>query len=132
MPIASVKCGEFHTVALTTDGEVWAWGNGEMGRLGNGENDNFEVPVPMEYFAEDNIVQIACGRDFSFAINEDGELYGWGSNNRMFVYLFPWIFRIWGDGIQWVLRIVGCRLADWHGYRDGDGHSQHGELPGVG
>jgi alpha-tubulin suppressor-like RCC1 family protein len=58
VPMASVECGEFHTVGLTQDGEVWAWGNGEYGRLGNGENDNVEVPEPVEFFAKENIQMV--------------------------------------------------------------------------
>lgn len=82
VPVEAVECGEFHTVALTTDGEVWAWGNGEYGRLGNGETDTLEVPEPVEFFADDEVVAIAAGRDFSFALTDSGELYGWGGNSR--------------------------------------------------
>ena len=31
--IASLECGEFHTVVLTTDGEVWSWGYNGEGQL---------------------------------------------------------------------------------------------------
>eukprot|EP00644_Phytophthora_capsici_P013878 jgi/Phyca11/535691/estExt2_fgenesh1_pg.C_PHYCAscaffold_400059 len=82
VPIATVECGEFHTVALTKDGEIWAWGNGEYGRLGNGESDTCEVPEPIEFFSKDNIVSIAAGRDFSFALTDNGELYSWGGNSQ--------------------------------------------------
>ncbi|CEG44772.1 FOG: RCC1 domain [Plasmopara halstedii] len=82
VPMATVECGEFHTVALTKDGEIWAWGNGEYGRLGNGESDTCEVPEPIEFFSEDNIVSIAAGRDFSFALTDKGELYSWGGNSH--------------------------------------------------
>ncbi|RLN98743.1 hypothetical protein BBJ28_00005348 [Nothophytophthora sp. Chile5] len=82
VPIATVECGEFHTVALTKDGEIWAWGNGEYGRLGNGETDTCEVPEPIEFFAKENVVSIAAGRDFSFALTDTGELYSWGVNSQ--------------------------------------------------
>ncbi|RLN90144.1 hypothetical protein BBJ28_00005844 [Nothophytophthora sp. Chile5] len=82
VPIATVECGEFHTVALTKDGEIWAWGNGEYGRLGNGETDTCEVPEPIEFFAKENVVSIAAGRDFSFALTDAGELYSWGVNSQ--------------------------------------------------
>ena len=35
----TVSCGESHVVALTSDGEVYAWGNGKNGRLGTGNED---------------------------------------------------------------------------------------------
>ena len=34
--IAQVETGELHSLALTDDGELWGWGNGEYGRMGNG------------------------------------------------------------------------------------------------
>lgn len=82
VPIQAVECGEFHTVALSKDGEIWAWGNGEYGRLGDGESDTCEVPEPIEFFADENIVSIAAGRDFTFALTDKGEFYSWGVNSR--------------------------------------------------
>ncbi|TMW68440.1 hypothetical protein Poli38472_005908 [Pythium oligandrum] len=82
VPIANVECGEFHTIALSKDGEVWAWGNGEYGRLGNGEALTCEVPEPIEFFAKENIKSITAGRDFTFVITEDGDVYTWGVNSH--------------------------------------------------
>ena len=39
----TVSCGESHVVALTSDGEVYAWGNGRNGRLGTGNEDMWLV-----------------------------------------------------------------------------------------
>ncbi len=42
--ISKVSAGGFHTLALTEDGEVYAWGNGVHGECGIG--DSIEVNVP--------------------------------------------------------------------------------------
>jgi alpha-tubulin suppressor-like RCC1 family protein len=34
--ICSITCGWSHTVALSTCGKVWSWGNGDHGKLGHG------------------------------------------------------------------------------------------------
>ena len=34
--VVGVSCGESHVVVLTSEGRVFAWGNGENGRLGTG------------------------------------------------------------------------------------------------
>ncbi len=39
-----MSAGGFHTLALTEDGEVYAWGNGVHGECGIG--DSIEVNVP--------------------------------------------------------------------------------------
>lgn len=41
----SFSCGESHVVALTSDGEVFAWGNGKNGRLGTGNEEMWYVHV---------------------------------------------------------------------------------------
>ncbi|EQC36619.1 hypothetical protein SDRG_06059 [Saprolegnia diclina VS20] len=81
-PIASIDCGDAHTVALSVDGEVWSWGRGDNGRLGNGELISLEYPEPMEFFDKVNIVQIAAGRSFTLALRDDGRVFGWGKNNH--------------------------------------------------
>ncbi|OQR95960.1 regulator of chromosome condensation (RCC1) [Thraustotheca clavata] len=81
-PIASVDCGDAHTVALSVDGEVWTWGRGDNGRLGNGELISLEYPEPMEFFDKVNIIQVAAGRSFTLALREDGRVFGWGKNNH--------------------------------------------------
>lgn len=38
--ITQLRCGSFHTVALTEQGEVFTWGIGERGQLGHGDLEN--------------------------------------------------------------------------------------------
>mmetsp|Transcript_15233 Transcript_15233/g.19300 ORF Transcript_15233/g.19300 Transcript_15233/m.19300 type:complete len:102 (-) Transcript_15233:7-312(-) len=39
-----VVAGQFHTLALTADNELYAWGRGDYGRLGLGVTDTMGVP----------------------------------------------------------------------------------------
>lgn len=50
--VASVACGEKHTLILTDDGEVLTCGNGEYGRLGNGGSSDHPTPEPVDFFDE--------------------------------------------------------------------------------
>lgn len=79
--IAQVETGELHSLALTDDGELWGWGNGEYGRMGNGGTDSFYVPEVLEYFEELNCIQIAAGEGFSLALTDDGRVHCWGKND---------------------------------------------------
>lgn len=38
--ITQVACGEMHTIAVTDNGLVFAWGNNTKGQLGIGNTDN--------------------------------------------------------------------------------------------
>jgi alpha-tubulin suppressor-like RCC1 family protein len=80
-PMASVDCGDKHTIALSADGEIWTWGNGANGRLGNGDVIGLDYPEPMEFFDSVSCVEVAAGRNFSLALRNDGVIFGWGKNN---------------------------------------------------
>ena len=38
--VLDFACGECHTLAITEKNEVYAWGSGEFGELGNGMTEN--------------------------------------------------------------------------------------------
>ena len=43
--IVDVHCGESHTVALTSEGDVYTWGGGSMGQLGLGDFLRQSLPI---------------------------------------------------------------------------------------
>lgn len=56
-----------HYLALTTEGTVYSWGNGEGGRLGHGDNNYQEYPTLIEALLGHTIVRIACGSSYRLA-----------------------------------------------------------------
>jgi len=80
----SVALGNAHTLALDNDGNLWAWGLGGGGRLGLGPaspgNQNVPHPVIVPA-AVDYWTSIAAGETYSLALDNDGNLWGWGVNN---------------------------------------------------
>ena len=80
--IVSVSAGMIHGSFLTEDGDVYSWGFGNSGRLGLGDEDNRLVATKIEGALDDeNVVAINNGNGVSFAITDEGTLYGWGQNN---------------------------------------------------
>jgi len=83
LKFAQVECGEKHTLALTEDGEVWVWGSGEFGRLGNGSTSDALTPEPSEVMSGiSGCKQVVCGEHYSGAVTDDGDLYMWGRNDH--------------------------------------------------
>ena len=83
--IVQVAAGATHSLALATDGTIYAWGKNEYGQLGNDSTTNSPVPVavktagtPME---GKTIIQIHAGYEHSLALASDGTVYAWGRNN---------------------------------------------------
>ena len=61
--ITRVQCGTFHTMALTSSGYVFTYGDAKLALLGHG-NVNlkcFSFPCLVEGLREHNVVQISCG-----------------------------------------------------------------------
>jgi alpha-tubulin suppressor-like RCC1 family protein len=84
--IMAVAVGENHTLALKSDGTVWAWGSNLSGQLGDGSNMAKTVPVQVLSDSEtgnalSGIQAIAVGVDHSLALKSDGTVWAWGKNN---------------------------------------------------
>lgn len=74
-----------HTLALTSDGKVYAWGENSQGQLGNNTvSPSIAAPVAVDMtgvLSGKTVVAIAAGYQHSLALTSDGGLYAWGSNN---------------------------------------------------
>jgi len=81
---AAVSAGKgYCTLAIKTDGSLWAWGNNEFGQLGLGDNSNRNVPVRVGE-ANDWVAVVGGGilsQGFTLAIKTDGSLWAWGNNS---------------------------------------------------
>ncbi len=75
---ASVSAGGSHSLALRSDGTVWAWGDNTYGQLGDGTTQTRDVPVRVAGLA--NVVEVSAGYDHSLARRSDGSVWAWGSD----------------------------------------------------
>ena len=84
-PVTQVAAGEIHSLALTSTGQLYAFGQNRFGQLGNATNDKTEEPNPTPTLvslpgASGPAVQIAAGSFHSLALTSTGELYAFGDN----------------------------------------------------
>ncbi|TGZ51677.1 RCC1 and BTB domain-containing protein 1-like [Temnothorax longispinosus] len=79
--IVDIACGSHHSVALTEDGEVYAWGQNNCGQVGSSISTNQGAPRQVNSnLAGKKVVYISCGQTSTMAVIENGEVYGWGYN----------------------------------------------------
>jgi alpha-tubulin suppressor-like RCC1 family protein len=76
--VVELAAGSQHSLALTVDGQVWAWGRNEFGNLGLGAADDARHPVPVAVPGLTDVVDIATGRDHVIAVRADGSVVSWG------------------------------------------------------
>lgn len=80
--IMKVFVAQYHSCALTNDGQMFCWGYNGQGQLGTG--DDIDSPVPVRVggaLIGKTITDIGGTSNTSCAIAE-GKIYCWGQNNR--------------------------------------------------
>ncbi|MFC1742707.1 RCC1 domain-containing protein [Candidatus Riflebacteria bacterium] len=84
--VVAVAVGGIHSLALKTDGTVWAWGSNMFGQLGNGEDgDETPITTPFKIANLSGIKAIAAGFAHNLALDSDGAVWTWGlQGNDMF------------------------------------------------
>ncbi|DBA04127.1 TPA: hypothetical protein N0F65_004235 [Lagenidium giganteum] len=73
-----IACGGAHSGAITFADDVYMWGNGQQGQLGNGLYRDRRVPTRVRLLKGKQVVQLSCGEWHSTGLCEDGTLYSWG------------------------------------------------------
>ena len=73
---AAVRC--FSSAAGAASGVLHICGTAEYNKLGFGDSQDREAPVPIPALEAMPIVHVACGKYHSAAIAADGSVYAWG------------------------------------------------------
>ena len=87
---AQVSAGEYHSLALGSDGNAYAWGYGSYGQLGDGTT-SYSQATPVRVKTPDRstypdlpkdftYAQVSAGDRHSLALGSDGNAYAWGYN----------------------------------------------------
>lgn len=84
-----VQCGEIMTGVLTTDGEVYTWGDGDQASLGHGDDheglelgSHAHTPKQVRDLAGERVTSLAFSFGNSAAVTDDGRLFLWGARER--------------------------------------------------
>ena len=81
-----VSAGLNHTVAIASNGTLWAWGTNTSGELGIGFTPSFSLN-PVQVGTASNWTSVAAGNGFTLAIRSSGvlgnsnTLWAWGANS---------------------------------------------------
>jgi alpha-tubulin suppressor-like RCC1 family protein len=74
--VISITAGAAHSLALTSDGTIWAWGYNDDGQFGNGTETDSHVPVHLTDIT--GIIAVAAGNSYTLAVKSDGSVWAWG------------------------------------------------------
>jgi hypothetical protein len=89
--IISIDCGDAHSMALTSKGEVYGWGAAACGQLGPNYNkilpkDNEgspyqPIPSYIKALEGKKIVAVSCGEAHTLVLDENGIIHSFGANS---------------------------------------------------
>ena len=68
-----------HACVLHTDGTIACWGSGHDGKLGQGDTNNYYLPVTVPGITD--AVAVSAGASHTCAAHRDGSVSCWGSNS---------------------------------------------------
>ncbi len=77
--VLALDAGYEHSLALKSDGTVWAWGANWSGQLG--DSSTAERHIPTQVPGLTGVVAIAAGDSHSLALKADGTVLSWGAND---------------------------------------------------
>jgi alpha-tubulin suppressor-like RCC1 family protein len=82
--VAAVSAGDYHTCALTSDGEARCWGDNEYGQLGDGTTTDRHSPVVVTSTFDLNplsgVLAVSAGSYHTCALMTGGTAQCWGAN----------------------------------------------------
>ena len=73
-----ISAGHHHSLAVKSDGSLWAWGHNYFGQLGDGTTSERHGPVKIG--SDNDWVMVSAGGYHSLAVKSDGSLWAWGWN----------------------------------------------------
>ncbi|XP_053573266.1 probable E3 ubiquitin-protein ligase HERC1 isoform X7 [Bombina bombina] len=82
--VVCVSAGYRHSAAVTEDGELYTWGEGDFGRLGHGDSNSRNIPTVVKDIS--NVGEVSCGSSHTIALSKDGRTvwsFGGGDNGKL-------------------------------------------------
>lgn len=77
----TASCGAFGVRAIKEDGTLWGWGANGAFQVGV-DSEGEVIKTPTQVGEDADWAFVVAGLGFSYAIKEDGTLWGWGDNTH--------------------------------------------------
>lgn len=79
--IVAIAAGEYHTLAVSSTGTVYAWGFNGYGQLGNGTTVNSNLPQVVPLDPSVVATSVGAGDNHSLVVTSTGTVYSFGRND---------------------------------------------------
>ncbi|OMJ91855.1 hypothetical protein SteCoe_5531 [Stentor coeruleus] len=104
--VMKISAGSVFSACVDEIGQVYVWGNGELGQLGQGQGIKCSsTPVIVSLLNEEFIIDIVCGESYVLAMSQNGKVFAWGQGVAGF-FKDQNLYPIGSDIICFAPRIV--------------------------
>jgi len=110
--ILAIAAGSDHSLAIKSDGSVWAWGYNGNGQLGDGTDTDRYTPVQVSGLS--GVVAVAAGSNHSLAVKDDGSVWAWGNNYYGQLGDGTWIDRDAPVQVSGLSGVVAVAAGSYH------------------
>ena len=76
-----VRCGGSFAIVRSDLGELYGWGDGRKGQLGNGQKRIVQTPQRLDWILPAPILDVQCGNENTLILLTDGTVWTCGSND---------------------------------------------------
>jgi len=76
--VVNIYCSDYTSYALTVTGEIWAWGRGNRGEIGNGNKGSKQNVTSVYLPNGKSVVTMGVGERTAYAIDRGGNIWAWG------------------------------------------------------
>jgi len=77
--VIAISAGDMHSLALKSDGTVWAFGANNISQLG--DNTTTDSATAIQVPGLSGVVAVSAGDQHSLALKSDGTVWAWGNNS---------------------------------------------------
>ncbi|MHB8524363.1 MAG: hypothetical protein ACYDH9_26885 [Limisphaerales bacterium] len=100
--------GSRHYLGLNVDGRLWAWGENDLGQLGDGTKTSRARPIPVGLGVD--WAAIGAVEETSVALADDGTVWTWGAHLEKASLITP------GQTSPWLRPTLAGFFGDWARY----------------
>lgn len=79
--VKTMAAGEYYSLVVKNNNELWGFGNNRYGQLGIQDNINMNMPNPIPKFVMSNVRDVSAGNNHSLIIKTDNTLWACGNNH---------------------------------------------------
>jgi alpha-tubulin suppressor-like RCC1 family protein len=76
--VTSVAAGDVDSLAITSTGLLYSWGDNHYGQLGDASTQQSNVPVLVKFRKGTKVVAAGTSYNYSMALTSGGQVYTWG------------------------------------------------------